>query len=279
VPSSWREILGTDNPPLAHCLYDRRQFADAAGALQFRYTTDPRTRRLWAEGLRQAGVDPEHNCLEGLALRIQPPGTSHLSEETIGLGPHRDVWYGCPLQQHNWWGPIFPIDAQSCLALYPQYWARAIGNSSAAYNMDEFSKSRAEARAKGVTIEEMEERSHRPLPTEPLDATSAVKPIIEPDDLLCFSAAQLHFGVPNTSGRVRFSTEIRTANLDDIEQGVGARCVDSYGSGSSIARFVRISDGRPLSDLLGPVAIEKAIVQACPNTRRALGDVVVASGG
>ena len=272
-----REVLGTDNPRLSHRLYDRRQFADVVGTLQFRYTTDPRTRRFWTQGLHQAGVDPDHNCVEGLALRIQPPGTSHLSEETIGLGPHRDVWYGCPLQQHNWWGPIFPIDAQSCLALYPQYWARAIENSSTAYDMEKFSKARAEARTKGLTIEEMEEHSPRPLPTEPLDATSAVKLIVEPGDLLCFSAAQLHFGVLNTSERTRYSTEIRTVHLGDLERGVGASCADSYGSGSSVSRFVRISDGRPLSDLLSADAIKKAILQACPNTGSGLGDIVVVS--
>ena len=265
-----REAMKFDDPPLAHCLYDREQFGEIAGKLQLRYATHARTSRFWAEALGQVGVDPEYNCLEGLALRIQPPGTSHLSEETIGLGPHRDVWYGCPVQQHNWWGPIFPIDAQSCLAIYPRYWACAIENSSAAYAMEEFSRRRAEARGKGVTIEQMEECSHRPLPTEPLDETSAVKLIIEPGDLLCFSSAQLHFGVPNTSERTRFSTEIRTVHLGDIEQGVGACCVDLHGRGSSIIQFSRISDGCPISDLLSPDAIAKAVAQACPNTDPAI---------
>lgn len=262
-----QEAMKIDDPPLAHCRYDREQFAEIAGTLQFRYATHPRTRRLWVEGLRETGVDPDWNCLEGLSLRIQPPGTSHLSEETIGLGPHRDVWYGCPVQQHNWWGPIFPIDAQSCLAIYPRYWGCAIENSSAAYAMDQFSRSRAEARAKGATIEQIEEHSPRPLPTEPLDETGAVKLIIEPGDLLCFSSAQLHLGVPNTSGRTRFSTEIRTVHLGDIERDIGACCVDSYGSGSSIAHFSRMSDDRPICDLLSSEAITKFIAQV-PNTDR-----------
>jgi hypothetical protein len=267
VKSIVREAMQLDDPQLAHHRYDREQFAEIAGKIQLRYATDSQTLRLWTEGLRQAGVDPNTNCLEGLALRIQPPGTSHLSEETIGLGPHRDVWYGCPVQQHNWWGPIFPIDAQSCLAIYPRYWARAIENSSSAYSMEEFSRSRAEARANGLTIEQMEQRCRRPLPTEPLDERDAVKLLIEPGDLLCFSSAQLHFGIPNTSPLIRFSTEIRTVHLGDIERAVGASCTDSYGSGSSMMHFSRIADGRSITELLSAATIAKATAQACPNAK------------
>src|SRR5437870_10967441 len=60
-----RETTKIDDPPLAHRLYDREQFAEVAAKLQLRYATDSRIRRFWIEGLREAGVDSDYSCVEG----------------------------------------------------------------------------------------------------------------------------------------------------------------------------------------------------------------------
>ena len=42
-------------------------------------------------------------------------------------------------------------------------------------------------------------------PSEPVDTASELRLVIEPGDLLCFSGAHVHAGVPNSAGVVRFS--------------------------------------------------------------------------
>jgi hypothetical protein len=44
-----------------------------------------------------------------------------------------------------------------------------------------------------------------PEPSEPVDTASELRLVIEPGDLLCFSGAHVHAGVPNSAGVVRFS--------------------------------------------------------------------------
>jgi len=46
-----------------------------------------------------------------------------------------------------------------------------------------------------------------PEPSEPVDTASELRLVIEPGDLLCFSGAHVHAGVPNSAGVVRFSGE------------------------------------------------------------------------
>ena len=69
---------------------------------------------------------------------------------------------------------------------------------------------------------------------------------IEPGDLLCFSGAHLHAGVPNHTGVARFSIETRTVDADDVAAGRGAPNVD--GAAPRVARewFRRVADHAPL---------------------------------
>ena len=50
--------------------------------------------------------------------------------------------------------------------------------------------------------------------------------VIEPGDLLCFSGAHLHVGVPNSTGVARFSVETRTVDAEDAATRTGAPNVD-----------------------------------------------------
>ena len=65
---------------------------------------------------------------------------------------------------------------------------------------------------------------------------------------LVFSAAQLHSTVPNTTSRTRFSIDFRTANLDDLIEGVGAPNIDSECTGTTLRDFLRASDLEPLPE-------------------------------
>ena len=65
-----------------------------------------------------------------------------------------------------------------------------------------------------------------PEPSEPVDTASELRLVIEPGDLLCFSAAHVHAGVPNSAGVARFSVEVRTVDAGDVADDHGAPNVD-----------------------------------------------------
>ena len=89
-----------------------------------------------------------------------------------------------------------------------------------------------------------------PLPTVPVDRESELRLVIDPGEILCFSGAHLHASVPNTSGAARFSTEIRTVNIDDIRSRRGAPNVDGAEAPPKNDWFRRLSDGRSLTAVL-----------------------------
>ena len=83
-----------------------------------------------------------------------------------------------------------------------------------------------------------------PEPSEPVDTASELRLVIEPGDLLCFSGAHVHAGVPNSAGVVRFSVEVRTVDVADHH---GAPNVD--GEAPRVAKdwLCHVDDGTPLT--------------------------------
>ena len=75
--------------------------------------------------------------------------------------------------------------------------------------------------------------------------------VIEPGEIIAFSSAHAHVGVPNHTGLTRVSLETRTVSIADVRAGRGAPNVDSRGRWAPPGMFRRLSDGRALHELLG----------------------------
>jgi hypothetical protein len=84
-----------------------------------------------------------------------------------------------------------------------------------------------------------------------VDAEGGVPVVIEPGEIIAFSSAHAHVGVPNHTGLTRVSLETRTVSIADVRAGRGAPDVDSRGRWAAPGMFHRLSDGRVLNELLG----------------------------
>lgn len=215
---------------------------DPAGVveLQRRFRREPLVGSAFRGALAQVGVDTERAYWDWLHLRVQLPAEKAAADGGGTLGPHRDTWSSNVYEQTNWWTPIFPVDADRTIAFYPAYWSRPIGNTSAEWDLEAIRARRAGSQGDGNDVPIV------PEPSEPVDAASELRLVIEPGDLLCFSAAHLHASVPNTSGRTRFSVEVRTVHVDDVRLGRQAPNLDSRAPRRPLEWFRRIPDGRPL---------------------------------
>ena len=80
-----------------------------------------------------------------------------------------------------------------------------------------------------------------------MGTASELRLIIEPGDLLCFSGAHVHAGMPNSAGVARFSVEVRAVDAGDVADDHGAPNVD--GEAPRVAKdwFRHVVDDTPLT--------------------------------
>ncbi|CAN5623577.1 hypothetical protein BH24ACT22_BH24ACT22_17900 [soil metagenome] len=238
-----RDALDTSDPVWAQFELAPEDYAERIAALQKRYSKDKAAQSLFREALEYVGVEIGRTCWDLLRLRAFPH-SEELAENGLGrLGVHRDTWGSNVYAHTNWWAPIYPITAGRTIAFYPAYWSRPIGNTSESWSLE---KVRAARRAGDSSVPLVPEL------VEPVDAASELRVVIEPGDLLCFSGAHLHVGVPNSTGVARFSVEIRTVDTEDLAAGTGAPNVDGAAPEEHPEWFSSIEDEEPL-----PAAGEK----------------------
>jgi hypothetical protein len=197
----------------------------------------------WAEiaaRLASTGSDPETTYLDVPRLRIS---TSHgylTSGVAYAHHPHRDTWWSSPLQQINWWMPIYEFSSESGMAFHPRYWDLGVLNDSRKFDYYDWNTNQRKNASQHVKSD----TRWQPHALEELELQPEVRLVFPPGAAIAFSGAQLHSTVANTSGRTRFSIDFRTINLDDVIAGRGAANVDSAPAGTSLRDFKRLCDGR-----------------------------------
>ena len=81
--------------------------------------------------------------------------------------------------QVNWWTPIRPLAAERTIAFYPAYWDRPLANTSADWRLEDVWAAGAK---RGPLV---------PEPTEPVDAASELRIVVEAGDYFKSSDVQL----------------------------------------------------------------------------------------
>ena len=100
------------------------------------------------------------------------------------------------MAQVNWWLPLYPLHETRTMLVWPEVFRQPVANDSAGWDFEEFKRA-----GRGYPL----------LPTADAYPETPAKPVlIEPGDLLGFSAAHLHGGIRDASGRTRFGIDSRT---------------------------------------------------------------------
>jgi hypothetical protein len=159
--------------------------------------------------------------------------------------PHRDTWYSAPLQQINWWLPVWPVAENNIMEFFPRGFGHTVENSSASYDYTAWNAWRS--RMKEISGGQ-DTRVH-PAPLQPLDADEPRLCLVPPvGGVMVFSGDQLHASIPNTSGLTRYSIDFRTVHLGDLQAGRGAPGVDVAATGTALRDFHRLQDDAPLPE-------------------------------
>jgi hypothetical protein len=227
-----------DDPEFAQFHMSVEAYAEILGHIKPAFIHDPRCKQLLPAILNELGCSPDATYFDVPRMRSSTSDGYLTTGIAYAFQPHRDTWYSAPMSQINWWLPVFPLQADNCMAFLPRHWSQGLKNTSAEYNYQEWNRTSRYDAARHVGID----TRNQPHAIERIELEPDLRILPPPGGLVIFSAAQLHASIPNTSGRTRFSLDFRTVHLDDARTLTGARNIDSFATGSTMGDYLRASD-------------------------------------
>ncbi|MEU4287726.1 phytanoyl-CoA dioxygenase family protein [Kribbella sp. NPDC026596] len=233
-----REAFAPLDPETAQFDMAVEDYAALLAELKPRFIHHPESKRLIQAMLVDFGCDPEQVYFDVPRMRSSTSNDYLTTGIAFAFHPHRDTWYSAPSFQLNWWLPIFAITAENGLAFHPRYWQTPVRNSSRVYNYAEWNATSRKIAATQIGTD----TRVQPVPEEEVELLPQLRPICKPGGIILFSGAQLHSSVPNSSGRTRFSIDLRTVHLGDALDGRAAPNIDSACTGTTMGDYLRVSD-------------------------------------
>ena len=206
-------VFETEEPHLAERDLSATCFRRLAMQAREAVATDAVVDRNWWEALAMIGYRRDATWLDQIRLRVVPSRNDIDHQRIREIPPHRDTWGSGIMAQINWWLPLYPLLESGTMLLWPGVFRHPVANTSGEWSFDAFRKHHQE----GYPLLPVARRR----PVQP-----GVPVLIEPGQLLGFSAAHLHSGVSDASGRTRFGVDTRSVWEPDRSAGRGAPNVD-----------------------------------------------------
>jgi hypothetical protein len=197
-------------------------------------------RDLFSLSLKQSGMRIDKNYSDIIFMRSVPPVHTKHNQYRGKIGYHRDTWGSNIQNQINWWSTIFPVNDKNTLVFYPQYWNRAVENSTDHWSYKDFCNARITANKNKSDIN----YPYSPSATQIINEENTVSITMNPGDLLCFSSAHLHGSTPEPRGYCRFNVELRTFSDDDLCLNCSPPNIDNKKNIPHYSWFKRISDNK-----------------------------------
>jgi hypothetical protein len=238
------EAFGGLDPLLAQFHMPVEKYVEIVAPLKPKFIHDPRTMALLRDVVQELCCDLNDTYIDVPRLRMVTSNAYLTSGVGYAHHPHRDTWYSAPMQQLNWWMPVYPFETESSMAFHPRYFSEAVPNTSNEFNYYEWNSVGRKNAAQHIK----EDTRKQPKPTAAVELEPQIRVVCPPGGIILFSAAHLHSTVPNTSGRTRYSIDFRTVNFTDVRERRGAANVDSRPTGTSLRDFRRGTDLAPFDE-------------------------------
>lgn len=244
------------HPPVeSHRHFEPKVLAEVYAELRREFARAEEARRLWRAVFEAAGLEPDLTARDRLILRFQPP---HLPDRerpwarsTATLRFHRDTWGTNLYAQVNWWAPVYPLDAGRTLMLFSTLFAQPLVNSSAEFDISDVMRRNREV------PEAVKDGDMTPRLLDALDWSQGIPVLIGPGEIIAFSAQHAHATVHNLTDLTRISMDTRTLRIPDHLAGGGARNVDGRARWTTPGMFKRLSDNKPLTEVLRIQALQR----------------------
>jgi len=253
------ERLAPHPPVEIHRHLDSRALSIRLAEVQREYSRSADVKRLWRDLFEAMGLDPEDTARDRLKLRFQVHNEAGeapaWSRSTATVGFHRDSWGTNLTAQINWWAPVWPITAKRTFAIYPRLWDVPIPNNSADFDLEDVME-RLRTAPETVGSGQL-----APRPTQAVDSAGGVPVVLDPGEIIAFSSAHAHVGVPNHTGLTRISLETRTVSISDVRAQRGAPNVDGEARWVAPGLFHRLRDATALNRILGCERLVRRVLE------------------
>jgi hypothetical protein len=230
--------FGSIDPRKAQYSMPVEKYVELCTPLKPGFIHHPETKKILQEVVAEYGCELEKTFIDVPRLRMVTSDGYLTSGVGYAHHPHRDTWYSAPLQQINWWVPIYDIETEQSMAFHPEYFDKAIKNGSDSFNYYEWNSVGRKDASKMIKTDTRKQ----PKPEEPLKLDPQVRMILPAGSVVLFSATHLHSTVANNSGLARYSIDFRTVNFDDVVNKKSAPNVDSHCHGTSLRDFMKGTD-------------------------------------
>jgi len=235
-----KKYIDDKNPQSAYLDWPIEEFIDKTNALQGYFINCQPVKDIIKNFVIEIGEDPEEYFFDVPRIRVIPNYDYLNSGVSYVYKAHRDTWYGMPSCQINAWMPIFPIEPEEAMPLYPEYFSKRLENSSVEFDLKHWVEVERPLAIKQKTTES---RKH-PMALETIDPRSTVLLAGSKGDTILFSGRHLHGSQPNQGNRIRYSIEFRLYNGSDLDNKRGPGRLDDRSSNKNYwARdLFRVSD-------------------------------------
>ena len=169
----------------------------------------PEFKKLFKIFLKEINFFHENSYWDQFRVRVAPAQNKFSYREASRINSHRDTWGTNIHQQINWWAPISSISETNTMIFYPDYFSKAVKNSTSTWDLNTYLEHRKREDFSYPSAPQL-------LEDLPQDA-SVLSVNIEPGEILCFSGCHLHSSSKEKSDNTRFSYEIRTICQDDLD--------------------------------------------------------------
>ena len=157
--------------------------------------------------LMEMGITPSEYAIDYPRLRVNIPSGHTNDGAKAAYSAHRDTWYCNPQSQINFWIPLYDCTEKQSFAFYPDYFNQPVKNNSADFDYNSW--------ISGGFPEAKENLSN------PISFSAKA------GEIILFSAAHLHMGLPHDEKTVRYSLDFRIVHIKDFENNIGAPNVDN----------------------------------------------------
>jgi len=241
-----REAFAPHDPQTAQFELPVERFAQILGELKPRFIHHPQSKEHVRAILHDLGCDLEQTYFDVPRLRSSTSDKYLTTGIAYAWHPHRDTWYSAPLCQVNFWMPVFELESTNAMAFHPNYWNRAVANSSRDYNYYVWNKVH-----RGPDVAKLLTEDPRPLPrAKQVEIEPQLRLLCPVGGMIMFSGAQMHSSVPNTSGKTRYSIDFRTVHASDVLNRKGAPRSDEECTGTTMRDYLRATDLARLPEAL-----------------------------
>ena len=198
----------------------------------------PEFKKLFKIFLKEINFFHENSYWDQFRVRVAPAQNKFSYREASRINSHRDTWGTNIHQQINWWAPISSISETNTMIFYPDYFSKAVKNSTSTWDLNTYLENRKREDFSYPSAPQL-------LEDLPQDA-SVLSVNIEPGEILCFSGCHLHSSSKEKSDNTRFSYEIRTICQDDLDNRREAPNTDCDLQWQFPKIFRNINDNSPL---------------------------------